>query len=84
MEEASERKKLPCRRSGGARLEGGNASSGSGFRGFVAKSTTRPLREEGVRGLAHRKAAKALSNAAERSSHRLWLKRRDPNNKCQQ
>lgn len=48
-----------------------------GCRGFVASSTVRLLREVGVRGQAHRKAIKALANAAEMSSHWLWLKRRD-------
>ena len=48
-----------------------------GCRGFVASSTTRLLKEVGIRGQAQRKAVKELANAAERSSHWLWLKRRD-------
>lgn len=48
-----------------------------GCRGFGASSTTRLLREVEVRGQAHRKATKAFANAAEKSSHWLWLKRRD-------
>lgn len=48
-----------------------------GCRGFVARSTTRLLKEVGIRGQAQRKAIKELAKAAERSSHWLWLKRRD-------
>ncbi|XP_061886207.1 uncharacterized protein LOC133636324 isoform X3 [Entelurus aequoreus] len=48
-----------------------------GCRGFVASSTTKLLKEVGIRGQAQRKAIKELSTAAERSSHWLWLKRRD-------
>lgn len=48
-----------------------------GCRGFVANSTTRLLKEVGIRGQAQRKAIKELSAAAERSSHWLWLKRGD-------
>ena len=48
-----------------------------GCRGFVASSTTRLLKEVGIRGQAQRKAVKELANVAERSSHWLWLKRRD-------
>ena len=48
-----------------------------GCRGFVANSTTRLLKAVGIRGQAQRKAIKELANAAERSSHWLWLKRRD-------
>ena len=49
-----------------------------GCRGFVASSTTRLLKEVGIRGQAQRRAIKELATAAERSSHWLWLKRRDP------
>ena len=48
-----------------------------GCRGFVASSTTRLLKEVGIRGQAQRKAIKELATAAERSSHWLWLKRKD-------
>ena len=48
-----------------------------GCRGFVARSTTRLLKEVGIRGQAQRKAVKELATAAEWSSHWLWLKRRD-------
>lgn len=40
-------------------------------------ATTRLLKEVGIRGQAQRKAVKELAAAAERSSHWLWLKRRD-------
>ena len=50
-----------------------------GCRGFVATSTTRLLKTMGVRGQAFRQAVKSLSEAAERSSNWLWLKRKDPN-----
>ena len=49
-----------------------------GCRGFVATSTSRLLREMGVRGKAHRQAVKDLSRAAEKGSQWLWLKRKDP------
>ena len=48
-----------------------------GCRGFVARSTTGLLKEVGIRGQAQRKAVKELSTASERSSHWLWLKRKD-------
>ena len=50
-----------------------------GCRGFVATSTTRLLKGMGVRGQAFRRAVKSLSEAAERSSRWLWIKRKDPN-----
>ncbi|KAG7503419.1 hypothetical protein JOB18_038234 [Solea senegalensis] len=46
-------------------------------RGFVASSTTRLLKEVGVRGQAQRKTVKELVAAAVRSSHWLWLKRKE-------
>lgn len=48
-----------------------------GSRGSIASSTTRLLRKVGIRGQTQRKAVKALANTAERSSHWLWLKRRE-------
>ncbi|XDV11573.1 hypothetical protein PO909_000474, partial [Leuciscus waleckii] len=48
-----------------------------GCRGFVASSTTRLLKEVGIRGQSQRRAIKELATAAERSSHWLWLKRWD-------
>ena len=50
-----------------------------GCRGFVASSTTKLLKRMGVRGQALYKAIKSLSEAAERSSNWLWIKRKDPN-----
>ena len=49
-----------------------------GCRGFVATSTSRLLREMGVRGKAHRQAVKDLSRAADKGSQWLWMKRKDP------
>jgi len=40
-----------------------------GCRGFVAFSTTRLLKELGIRGQAQRELIKELSTVAERSSH---------------
>ncbi|KAK0134318.1 hypothetical protein N1851_012108 [Merluccius polli] len=48
-----------------------------GCRGFVASSTSRLLKEVGIRGQAQRKTIKELVTAAERSSHWLWLKRKE-------
>lgn len=48
-----------------------------GCRGFVASSTTRLLKDVGVRGQSLRHAIKALAEAAEGSSQWLWLKRQD-------
>ena len=48
-----------------------------GCRGFVATSTSRLLRELGVRGKAHREAVKDCSIAAEKGSQWLWIKRKD-------
>ena len=44
-----------------------------GCRGFIATSTSRLLREMGVRGKAHRQAVKDLSRAAEKGSQWLWI-----------
>lgn len=44
-----------------------------GCRYYVASSTVKLLREVGVRGQIH----KELSEAAEKSSHWLWLKRKE-------
>lgn len=49
-----------------------------GCTGFVAGSTSQFLRQVDVRRQAFRKAVKAIANSAERNSHLLWLKRRDP------
>ena len=49
-----------------------------GCRGFVGTSVTKLLRDLGVRGQNQRAAIKAASEAAQRSSQWLWLKRNDP------
>lgn len=48
-----------------------------GCRGFIATSTSRFLREMGVRGKSHRQAVKDLAAAAEKGSRWLWIKRKD-------
>ncbi|TWW62702.1 hypothetical protein D4764_04G0013490 [Takifugu flavidus] len=48
-----------------------------GCRGFVSRTTTKLLKEMGIRGQAQRRAVKELAATAEQSSHWLWLKRRD-------
>lgn len=49
-----------------------------GCRGFVASSTIRLLRDLGVQGQALRQTIRAVSEAAERSSQWIWMKRKDP------
>ncbi|MGH0171412.1 UNVERIFIED_CONTAM: hypothetical protein FKN15_063258 [Acipenser sinensis] len=46
-------------------------------RGFVAHSTTWFLRDVGFSGQEFRRTVKNLSEAAERSSNWLWLRRKD-------
>ncbi|MGH0140562.1 UNVERIFIED_CONTAM: hypothetical protein FKN15_023230 [Acipenser sinensis] len=48
-----------------------------GCRGFVAHSTTRFLRDVGFSGQELRRTVKNLSEAAERSSNWLWMRRKD-------
>ncbi|KAL7877460.1 hypothetical protein SRHO_G00041030 [Serrasalmus rhombeus] len=48
-----------------------------GCRGFVANSTIRLLKEVGIRGQAQRRTIKELATTAERSSHWLWLRRKE-------
>ncbi|KAL7387592.1 hypothetical protein ABVT39_025839 [Epinephelus coioides] len=48
-----------------------------GCRGFMAASTIRRLRDLGIKGQSLRQAIKAVSEAAERSSQWLWMKRQD-------
>ncbi len=48
-----------------------------GCRGVVASSTIKLLKEVGIRGQAQRKTIKDLASATERSSHWLWLKRKE-------
>ena len=50
-----------------------------GCRGFVAMSTIKLLKGMGVRGQAFRQAVKSMSEAAERGSSWLWIKRKDSN-----
>ncbi len=82
VEEAYERKKLRyAELAADAQQQGWKASVRPvevGCRGFVATSTSRLLREMGVRGKAHRQAVKDLSRAAEKGSQWLWMKRKDP------
>ena len=49
-----------------------------GCRGFVARSTPRLFADLGVRGQNQRSAIKAASEAAERSSQWLFMRRKDP------
>ena len=82
MEEAYERKHLRYSElAAEARQRGWNAEVRPvevGCRGFVGTSTTKLLRDLGVKGQSQRTAVKAASEAAERSSQWLWMKRKDP------
>ncbi|KAJ8010190.1 hypothetical protein DPEC_G00072420 [Dallia pectoralis] len=49
-----------------------------GCRGFVAFSTTKLLKDLGICGQALRQTIRAVSEAAERSCHWIWIKRKDP------
>ena len=49
-----------------------------GCRGFVATSTIKLLRDLGIRGHSQHLAIKAASEATERSSQWLWMKKNDP------
>ena len=81
MEEACERKKLRYTElAANAQQQGWKEKVRPvevGCRGLVATSTSRLLREMGVRGKAHRQAVKDLSRAAEKGSQWLWMKRKD-------
>ncbi|KAK7929282.1 hypothetical protein WMY93_005677 [Mugilogobius chulae] len=48
-----------------------------GCRGFVANSTIRLLKEVGITGRAQKKLIKELATSAEKSSHWLWLRRKE-------
>ena len=50
-----------------------------GSRGYVATSTTRLLKKMGLRGRSLQQAIKSVSQAAEKSSNWLWIKRKDNN-----
>lgn len=82
MEEAFERKHLRYSDlAAEARQRGWNTEVRPvevGCRGFVGTSTTKLLRDLGVKGKNLRAAVKAASEAAERSSQWLWVKRSDP------
>lgn len=49
-----------------------------GCRGFVASSTIKLLKDLGIHGQALRQTVRSLSEAAERSSQWIWMKRKDP------
>lgn len=49
-----------------------------GCRGFVGQSLIRALKMLGVKGLHIRKAIKNITDAAEKASRWLWIKRGDP------
>ncbi|XP_077060725.1 cadherin-like protein 26 [Siphateles boraxobius] len=49
-----------------------------GCRSFVATSTTRLLKDLGIKGQSQRSAIRAVSEAAEGSSQWLWMKRINP------
>lgn len=49
-----------------------------GCRGFVGSSTIRLLKELGIHGQALRQTVRAVSQAAERGSQWIWIKRKDP------
>ena len=81
MEEAHERKKAKylelveaCRESGWkARCEPIEVGS----RGFLGQSVHRAFRLLGIRGLLERRATRNISEAAEKASRWLWIKRGD-------
>ena len=81
-EEAYEHKKLHYTElAADARQRGWNAEVYPvevGCRGFVASSTIRLLKDLGIHGQALRQTTKSVSEAADRSSQWIWLKRKDP------
>lgn len=81
-EEAYERKKLRYTElAADAQHRGWNAQVYPvevGCRGFVAASTIRFLKDVGIQGQALRQIIKSMSEAAERSSQWIWMKRKDP------
>ena len=82
VEEAYERKKLRYTElAADATQRGWNAKVWPvevGCRGFVASSTIRLLKELGIHGQALRQTVRAVSQAAERGSQWIWIKRKDP------
>ncbi|KAK0156143.1 hypothetical protein N1851_000566 [Merluccius polli] len=77
VEEAYERKRLRYAELAADVQQRGWRAKVRPVEGFVATSTSRLLREMGVRGKAHRQAVKDLSRAAEKGSQCLWMKRKD-------
>ncbi|KAL6471530.1 hypothetical protein MHYP_G00201800 [Metynnis hypsauchen] len=49
-----------------------------GCRGFVSSSTIRLLKDLGIYGQALQQTIRSVSEAAERSSQWIWIKRKDP------
>lgn len=49
-----------------------------GCRGFVAASSIRVLKDLGIQGQPLRQTIKSVSEAAEKSSQWIWVKRKDP------
>ena len=82
VEEAYERKKLRYTElAADATQRGWNAKVWPvevGCRGFVASSIIRLLKELGIHGQALRQTVRAVSQAAERGSQWIWIKRKDP------
>lgn len=48
-----------------------------GCKGFIGMSTTRLLKEMGIRGQAQRQAIETFSGVAERASEWFWIKWKD-------
>ncbi|XDV14344.1 hypothetical protein PO909_014615 [Leuciscus waleckii] len=82
MEEAFERKRAKYEElAGECRSRGWRTRCNPievGCRGFVGQSLIRALKMLGVKGLHIRKATKNITDAAEKASRWLWIKRGDP------
>lgn len=82
MEEAFERKRAKYEElAGECRSRGWRTRCNPievGCRGFVGQSLIRALKMLGVKGLHNRKAIKNITDAAEKASRWLWIKRGDP------
>ncbi|XP_061589349.1 uncharacterized protein LOC133454644 [Cololabis saira] len=82
MEEAFERKRAKYEElAGECRSKGWKTRCNPievGCRGFAGQSLSRAFKMLGVKGLQHRKALKNISDAAEKASRWLWIKRGDP------
>ncbi|KAG7490126.1 hypothetical protein JOB18_028456 [Solea senegalensis] len=81
-EEANERKKLRYTElAADAQQRGWNAKVYPvevGCTGFMAFSTIRLLKDHGIQGQALQQTIKSVSEATERSSQWMWIKRKDP------